>query len=165
MNKCLRCNKEFTQKNKKKKYCSDLCRAYSNREKNNIETKDWQYVIDKNGIKFLLDKNIVLKLSVYFDLDVRLSKESKVAKNKPKIMPSVVEVKKAETITKHNDKQIIEKPITSFVIPQKNKLDYRKEFESCEFAEEIRLLWQKIDNDESVTINEKKLWKIEFGLK
>ena len=169
MNKCLRCNNDFTQKNKKKKYCSDLCRAYSNRAKRDAETKDWQYVIDKNGIKFLLDKNIVLKLAVYFDLDVRVPKKDKVAKNKPKIeskiTPKVVEVKNVETIVKPNVKAIVEKPIVTYEMPQKKKVDYRKEFESCELPDEFRLLWEKINEDTSLTPNEKKLWKIEFGIK
>jgi len=169
MNKCLRCNKDFTQKNKKKKYCSDLCRAYSNRAKSSTETKDWQYVIDKNGIKFLLDKNIVLKLAVYFDLDVRIPKDKKVVKNKPKIepkiTPKVVEVKKAETIVKSTAKAIVEKPIHTFEIQTPKKVDYRKEFELCELPDEFKSLWQKIDEDTSLTPNEKKLWKIEFGIK
>ena len=126
-------------------------------------------MIDKNGTKFILDKNIVLKLAVYFDLDVRVPKKDKVAKNKPKIepkiTPKVIEVKKAETIVKPMSKPIVEKPIHTFEIQTPKKVDYRKEFESCELPDEFKLLWEKINEDISLTPNEKKLWKIEFGIK
>ena len=169
MKKCLYCNSEFEEIIERKVFCSSKCRAYASRSKNRTLTKDWTHIVDKNGTRFLLDKNIVLKLAVYFDLDVRVPKKDKVAKNKPKIEPKitskVVEVKKAETIVKPTAKPIVEKPIHTFEIQTPKKVDYRKEFGSCEFPEDFKSLWQKIDEDISLTPNEKKLWKIEFGIK
>jgi|688.fasta_scaffold00239_103 hypothetical protein len=148
MKKCLYCNTEFTEIQKRKVFCSSKCRSYASRVKNRVLTKDWEYVMDKNGIKFPLDKSLVLKLAIFYGLDVRVPK----TQNKPKI----------DTEIKH---KVSMPTISSFELPQKMKVDYKKEYELCEFPDEYKALWDKINADDEVCTKDKKIWKITLNIK
>lgn len=169
MKNCLYCNSEFEEKNKKKEYCSDLCRSYSNRAKNRSKTEQWKYIEDSSGKKFPLDKPLVLKLAIFYGLDVRVPKKDKIAKNEPKIdieiKPKVSDEKMPKAIVPTIVKQKIDIQDTSFELPQKIKVDYRKEYELCEFPDEYKALWDKINADDEVCTKDKKIWKITLNIK
>ena len=164
MIECKICGESFLPKNKKAMYCSAYCRLKAYRALETPLLRKYPFVIDKVGNRTKISKELILMLlSEYEKLENTIPIE--IVVNKPKIIPKVVEVKKVETIVKPNVKAIVEKPIVTYEMPQKKKVDYRKEFESCELPDEFRLLWEKINEDTSLTPNEKKLWKIEFGIK
>lgn len=81
------------------------------------------------------------------------------------ISAKIVDMKNNKAIIEPSTRQIEENTLIASEILKKNKIDYRKEFESCEFPNDFKLLWEKIDKDSSLTQNEKKLWRIEFGVK
>lgn len=165
MIKCLNCNQDFNKKSKKSIFCSNKCRLYSFREKNRIKTNEWKYIQDSDGKNYALDKSLVFKLAIFFGLDVRVPKKEKLAENKPKIdavkKTKSIAVKNTETIVK----PIVEKQIESLQTPIKKEVDYAKEFSQCEFPDEYKTLWDKINADDSVTTLQKKYWKIELGIK
>ncbi len=164
MKKCLNCNSDFEAKSKKSIFCSSKCRLYSFRDKKRIKTDQWKYIQDSEGNNYTLDKSLVLKLAIFFGLDVRMPKKNKLAEIKPKIdspkEPKPVVVKKAETIAKP-----IVKQVESFESPIKKKVDYAKELDECQFPEDFKRLWDKISEDDSVSLSDKKLWKITLNIR
>ena len=164
MIECKICGESFLPKNKKAMYCSGYCRLKAYRALETPLLRKYPFVVDKVGNRTKISKELILMLLSEYEKLENATPIEIVAK-KPKITPKVVEVKKAETIVKPNVKAIVEKPIHTFEIQTPKKVDYRKEFELCELPDEFKSLWQKIDEDTSLTPNEKKLWKIEFGLK
>jgi len=54
-----------------------------------------------------------------------------------------------------------------FRVPPKRteKVDYEKLLSGCEFQEEFRALWERIDADNEVSRKEKDLWRIRLNAK
>lgn len=44
-------------------------------------------------------------------------------------------------------------------------IDYQKDFNNCEFPEEYKALWDRINSDVNVSVKDKQLWKIRLNAK
>lgn len=63
---------------------------------------------------------------------------------------------------------VMEKPVSkdTFVFPDgldEIKVDYKKLYDGCEFAEEYRGLWDRIKADDNLSTKEKNDWKLVLG--
>lgn len=150
MKQCLHCNKEFAPKKPKAIYCSGKCRTYANRERKTLLAENVEYFTDKNGIKRKVDKDLILRLAGQFD--TQLPKTHIVAK-KPQENDFIRE---RNDFVKH-DEVLIHRKIEI--------VDYQKLFNECEFPDEYKALWEKINADPNVSVKEKNIWKIRLNAK
>jgi len=153
MIECKNCGESFHSKNKKAKYCSGNCRLKAHRSIETPLLRKYPFVSDSAGNRIKTSKDLILMM---------LSEYEKLESN---ISAKIVDMKNNKAIIEPSTRQIEENTLIVSEILEKNKIDYRKEFESCEFPNDFKLLWEKIDKDSSLTQNEKKLWRIEFGVK
>ncbi len=64
---CLYCGFSFARKSKKAIYCSDKCRNYANRIKNNLPVNNKMFIIDQDDRRHLLTKETLLSILASFD--------------------------------------------------------------------------------------------------
>lgn len=150
MKLCLYCEKDFEPKKPKAIYCSNKCRTYANRKNRKLVPKDINWIIDKNGVKRTLNKSTLLSLLGKIEGNVP---ETKVIAKKPQANDFIWKGNdfiKHDEVSTHHKIEIV---------------DYQKLFNECEFPDEYKALWERINNDPNVSVKEKTIWKIRLNVK
>jgi hypothetical protein len=145
---CLYCKKEFEPKKPKAIYCSNKCRTYANRKTKSLRFKDVNWVIGTDGVRRKLNRSALLNLLEQTD---KSDIESTPVISNFKITPAV------EFKNEIDDKV----PVRI----NESKKDYQKQLDDCEFPDEYKALWDRINEDQDMLAKDKQIWKLRLNAK
>ena len=177
MSNCLRCGVLLKSTNPKAKYCGGVCRVMAGRERvaESVVGDGVEWLIGVDGLKRRMGKSLVLELMGRYGVVVpsvvvaeKIEPSAVVEDVAPKVVEVVMDKQQKLSEFRGVIADVMGGDVSrdTFVFPDgldEIKVDYKKLYDGCEFAEEYRGLWDRIKADDNLSTKEKNDWKLVLG--